>query len=69
MKTNVSPATNNFLDAINLVLNTYTLSPVDQKIKLHKLDIIKSKAYVVTGSSFTCQIVNNVYLSTDIILI
>ena len=54
MKTNVSPATNNFLDAINLVLNTYALSPVDQEIKLHKLDIIKSKAYVVTGSSFTC---------------
>lgn len=25
MKTNVSPATNNFLDAINLVLNTYAL--------------------------------------------
>ena len=34
MKANVSPATNNFLDAINLVLNTYALLKKANKYKL-----------------------------------
>ena len=42
---------------------------VDHKILLQKLEYYGTVAYVMTGSSLTCQIVNNLSLSMDIILI
>ena len=36
---------------------------VDHKILLHKLEYYGNEAYVMTGSSLTCQILNNLSLS------
>ena len=42
---------------------------VDHKILLHKLEYYGNEAYVMTGSSLTCQILNNLSLSMVIIQI
>ena len=38
-----------------------TFGTVDHKILRHKLDIMESLMYLMTGLSLTCQIVNNLF--------